>query len=148
MSLKEDIQKRLYASQFLLRVAAAATPNMTAAEAQQNANTLSEELLEVVAKDGKFSKGNGGYFPAPCAVPGPYIYMCKTCRFYEKPESIQNAETYPKCTVLGKKDDDFGGEAIHPYHWCPLWVPHEEQVPNGWITQWIDPQQLPVWMGE
>ena len=128
---KQAFEKRLYAAGFFGRILMAGPPFKNGTTAVKAAKTLERDLDAKVHKEGKFSKLEGGYFPAPFPPgPWPYIYMCKTCAYYEPPATTENTATYPKCHVLGI-DDGKGGDAIHPYHWCPLWAPREMSHSHG-----------------
>lgn len=99
------------------------------------------ELRERVQKRGKkLTKIESAYLPAT-PLPLAWRYECQTCRYWEV--SGPNGKPYPTCTIVGLDGDPFGGEAIHPLHWCALWLPVKDDRPLDWLKEWLDPSRTP-----
>ena len=84
----------------------------------------------------KFSKLEGLYVPAPVIPPLAWRYECQTCRFWQP--AVRQSK-FPTCEIVGLTSDPFGGEAIHPLHWCGYWVNPEGDPPFRWLAEWLDP---------
>lgn len=69
----------------------------------------------------KFSKTQVAYLPRTPLPPGFWDYRCQNCRFYQPGD--EDSDGAGRCGVVGKEDDPFGGERIHPNGWCSAWLP-------------------------
>ena len=92
---------------------------------------LERGVRELAAeKDGeKLHKHESLYAPQTPIPFGVWEYKCATCRFYVGPDESDDGS--PKCQVVGREGDLFGGESVHPEAWCGLWLPNEGQ-------EWFD----------
>ena len=88
----------------------------------------------------KFSKLESLYFPAPIIPPVAWRYECQTCRFWQP---AGQGRSFPACEIVGLPGDAYGGEAIHPLHWCGYWVNAQGDPPLRWLAEWLDPSLEP-----
>lgn len=89
----------------------------------------SEELGKLQLRGRKLGKFEANYAPFPLP-PGGYIYDCSHCQLWEAPN---------RCKIVGLVGDSFGGEAIHPWHYCTRWLPRIGVPVLQWITRYFDP---------
>lgn len=98
---------------------------------------IGEERSRVRALGRKWTKAEAIYVPlAP--PPGAWRYQCGTCAFFQ-------AGAPPMCETVGQPGDPWGGEAIHPLHWCARWIPQAGDRPLRWLAEWLS---LPPVRGE
>lgn len=97
---------------------------------QAEADQLADEELAMLQDRGhKLGKVEAWYTPlAP--LPFFYLYDCSHCRFWQGPN---------RCQIVGLPDDPWGGEAIHPFHFCVRWLPLANEPPFDWAVRLIDP---------
>lgn len=97
-----------------------------------------EERLHEKAHDqpgGKFSKREAAYLPQSPFPPLLWRNQCERCRFYHD-GSPGNPAT---CHIVGRNDDGFGGEAIHPRGWCGFYMPASEEPAFAWLHERVNP---------
>ncbi|MBI2919162.1 MAG: hypothetical protein HYY01_14400 [Chloroflexi bacterium] len=61
-----------------------------------------------------------------------------------KPPLTGSGRAFPTCAVVGVADDPWGGEAIHPLHWCAFWLNQQGDPPLRWLAEWADPGLEPA----
>ena len=102
---------------------------------------LADALRGQMRRQGrKFSKVESLYAPAPIIPPVAWRYECQTCRFW-RPAGQERP--FPTCEIVGLPADPYGGEAIHPLHWCGYWVNPQGEPPLHWLAEWVDPSLRP-----
>lgn len=89
----------------------------------------SEELGALGLRGKKLSKFEANYVPFPIP-PAGYIYDCSHCQYWQGPN---------RCKIVGLVGDNFGGEAIHPWHYCTRWLPRIGVPVLQWITRYFNP---------
>jgi hypothetical protein len=127
----------------LAQAAAAATPLRLGLSVAfpQTTQQLVEALRGQVRRQGrKFSKAESLYMPAPIIPPAAWRYECQTCRFWQP---VGQQWAFPTCEIVGLPGDPFGGEAVHPLHWCGYWVNPQGDPPLRWLAEWLDPSLKP-----
>lgn len=85
--------------------------------------------LAAEKEGGKLHKHESLYAPQTPIPFGVWEYKCATCRFYVDPDTSPDEE--PRCEVVGRQSDLFGGENVHPEAWCGYWLPNRGQ-------EWFD----------
>ena len=102
----------------------------------QTTEQLAGALRDQVRMQGrKFSKAESLYVPTPVIPPIAWRYECQTCGFWQPATATNRLAT---CQIVGLSGDAFGGEAIHPLHWCGYWVTPEADPPFRWLAEWLD----------
>ncbi|WP_433630636.1 high-potential iron-sulfur protein [Halomicrococcus sp. NG-SE-24] len=92
----------------------------------------------------KFGKEEAGYLPQSPFPPTMWVNTCGRCRFWEEGAPGKAG----KCHVVGRKEDRFGGEHIHPRGWCKLWLPPEGEPAFAWAFEQFDPTGADLDRGE
>ncbi len=91
-----------------------------------------EELSAQERRGGvKLSKFQANYIPGPIP-PAGFIYDCAHCQLWDPPN---------RCKIVGLPGDNFGGEAIHPWHYCTRWVPKIGEPVLNWLVRYLDPSK-------
>ena len=109
----------------------------------ETADGVEAALAGQVERQGrKFSKVETLYTPAPILPPVAWRYECGTCRFWQPSETSGNG--FPACRIVGLPGDPFGGEAVHPLHWCGFWLNRRDDPPLRWLAEWLDPAAAPA----
>lgn len=99
---------------------------------QQAIIQIEQEELEALQTRGrKLSKFEANYAPAPLPPLG-YIYDCSHCQLWQGPN---------RCKTVGLPGDNFGGEAIHPWHYCTRWLPRKGEAVLNWLVRYLDPSK-------
>lgn len=85
--------------------------------------------------NGKFDKRSALYLPQSPFPPLLWRNQCGRCRFWQ-----EGAPGEPgQCHIVGRPDDDFGGEAIHQRGWCALFTPPAGEPPFAWLDERLHP---------
>lgn len=115
----------------IFRIAVAFFSGGNEAIAREAALIEQEELSAQERRGVKLSKFQANYAPAPLP-PAGYIYDCSHCQLWQSPN---------RCKIVGLPGDNFGGEAIHPWHYCTRWVPRIGEPVLDWLVRYLDPSQ-------
>lgn len=83
----------------------------------------------------KFGKRDVAYLPQSPLPPTLWPMRCGRCRFWEEGAPGQPGT----CHVVGREDDPYGGEAIHPRGWCGLYMPPSKEPAFAWLHERLDP---------
>lgn len=84
---------------------------------------------------GKFDKSEAVYLPQSPFPPLLWRPECERCRFYEDGEPGEPAT----CHLVGRPDDRWGGEAIHPRGWCAYYLPPAGEPAFTWLRERLRP---------
>ena len=110
--------------------------------APEEIDRIDQELRGDVQLQGrKFGNDEAVYLPFS-PPPGAWRYECQTCRYWQPAGT--GGRSFPTCAVVGLDDDPFGGEAIHPLHWCAWWLPARGDPPLRWLAEWLNPALEPA----
>lgn len=96
------------------------------------------EQVENAAHDqpeGKFDKHTAIYLPQSPLPPVVWRNQCQRCQFWEEGEPGKAGS----CHIVGREDDPYGGEAIHPRGWCALFTPPSEEPAFAWLSERLHP---------
>lgn len=98
---------------------------------------VAEDLLWAASRqpDGKFAKGRVAYLPVSPFPPVLWRPKCGRCRFWVGGEP----GTPGRCRLVGRPDDRFGGEAIHPDGVCGFYTPPAGEPPFAWFHEQRSP---------
>lgn len=83
----------------------------------------------------RFGKRQARYLPQSPFLPLLWRYQCGRCRFWEEGGPGEAG----RCHVVGREDDPWGGEAIHPRGWCGLWMPPAGEPAFAWLRERLHP---------
>lgn len=83
----------------------------------------------------KFSKRDALYLPQTPFPPLLWRNTCGRCRFWREGGPGQAGQ----CHIVGRKDDRFGGQRIHPRGWCGLWMPPQGEPAFAWLREQLNP---------
>ncbi len=107
---------------------------------------IEEELRTRAARqrEGKFSKRDVAYTPFVPLPPLEYRHECGHCRFW-----VDSAPGKPgECMIVGRKDDPWGGTAIHEKAGCALFTPPAGESPFDWVDEQRRPTGADLVRGE
>lgn len=98
---------------------------------------LAEELHEAAhGRPGhKFSKRRAAYLPQTPFPPVMWRNSCGRCRFWQEGGPGEPGT----CHIVGREDDPFGGERIHPRGWCGFWMPPADEPAFAWFRERLHP---------
>lgn len=85
--------------------------------------------------NGKFDKRSARYLPQSPFPPLLWRPQCGRCQFWEEGGPGEPG----RCHVVGRPDDDFGGEAIHPRGWCAVFTPPSDEPAFAWARERLRP---------
>lgn len=85
--------------------------------------------------NGKFDKHSARYLPQSPFPPLLWRNQCGRCRFWQEGGPGEPG----KCHIVGRPDDDFGGEAIHQRGWCALFTPPAGEPAFAWLSERLRP---------
>lgn len=94
--------------------------------------------------EGKFSKRPALYLPQSPFPPFLWRTECERCRFWHEGGPGEAG----RCHIVGREDDPFGGERIHPRGICGFYLPPEGEPAFGWINERLNPSGASTVRGE
>lgn len=106
-------------------------------DGEDGVSEVAEDLLWAASRrpGGKFGKTRAAYLPISPFPPALWRPNCGRCRFWVGGEP----GTPGRCRLVGRPDDRFGGEAIHPDGVCGFYTPPAGEPPFAWFHDRLDP---------
>lgn len=129
MTLQVPTVENIRSFSTIIRIAIAFITGGNAGIQQEVAKIEQEELAGLQTRGRKLGKFEANYAPFPLP-PGGFIYDCSHCQFWIGPN---------RCSIVGRSGDNFGGEAIHPWHYCTRWLPRRGEAVLNWVVRYLDP---------
>lgn len=83
----------------------------------------------------KFDKDSALYLPQSPFPPLLWRNQCERCRFWREGGPGEPGT----CHIVGREDDPYGGEAIHPRGWCAFFTPPTGEPPFSWVRERLEP---------
>lgn len=106
------------------------------------ATELEEEARQ--QPEGKFSKRDTYYIPQSVLPPFFWSKRCGRCRFWHEGGPAEPG----RCHIVGRTDDPYGGDAIHPNGVCALYTPPRDEPAFGWLWDRLHPNGATSVRGE
>lgn len=115
-------------------------------EGHEGLSRIADELDQLAndQPEEKFSKRQALYLPQTPLPVFLWRNECERCRFWEE----GSPDEAGRCHIVGREDDPFGGEHIHPRGICGLFLPPDGEPMFGWLKERLNPTGAATVRGE